>query len=83
MSILSETCLAVYSDLCVVALAVEPASLAIPNPYKPARAAFPTAGDFVAYILSSHLAYHVGQLTEWCAAAPRAVFDLNRDGTGH
>jgi hypothetical protein len=69
MRTLCETCRAVYGDLSSRALTVEPGRLAQPNPYEPARADFPTAGDFVAYLLSSHLAYHLGQLVTWCAAA--------------
>ena len=39
------------------------------NPFAPARTAFPTAGDFVAYLLTGHLAYHLGQLVAWRATA--------------
>jgi len=39
------------------------------NPYEPARHPFYTAGEFVAYMMSGHLAYHVGQLSAWRAAA--------------
>jgi hypothetical protein len=69
MRTLCETFRAVYGDLSTRALSVEQDRLAQPNPYEPARADFPTAGDFVAYLLSSHLAYHLGQLVTWCAAA--------------
>ena len=69
MDRLCEVAHAVYADLCTIAPAADPARLATPNPYESARADFPTAGDFVAYLMSSHLAYHLGQLTAWCAAA--------------
>jgi hypothetical protein len=43
--------------------------LAVPNPYESARAAFPTSGDFVGYLLTGHMSYHLGQLSGWRAAA--------------
>lgn len=60
---------AVYAQLCAAALDADPALLMIENPYTPARTAFPTAGDFVGYMVSGHLAYHLGQLVAWRAAA--------------
>jgi hypothetical protein len=66
---LCETFRAVYADLCETAATADPARLSVSNPYVPTREDFPTAGEFVAYLMSSHLAYHLGQLTEWCAAA--------------
>jgi hypothetical protein len=59
---------AVYTDLTDAA----PAGLSgldQPNPFAPARAAFPTAGDFLAYLMTGHLAYHLGQLAAWRGAA--------------
>ena len=69
MTVLCETFRAVYTDLIVAAAEADPALLAKPNPVDRARAPFPTCGDFVAYIVSSHLAYHLGQLFSWRAAA--------------
>ena len=69
MDTLRETFVNVYSDLCVIAPNADPSLLSIPNPYEPARSDFATAGDFVAYLMSSHLAYHLGQLVGWRAAA--------------
>ena len=69
MSALCETFRAVYRDLCTLVPDVEPTLLSRPNPYEPARADFPRAEDFVAYLISGHLAYHLGQLVGWCAAA--------------
>jgi hypothetical protein len=43
--------------------------LALPNPYTLAITAFPTAGDFAAYLMTGHLAHHFGQLGSWHAAA--------------
>ena len=69
MQILRENFLTVYSDLLVVASNADQELLAIRNPFEPARVDFATAGDFVAYLMSSHLAYHLGQLSGWYAAA--------------
>lgn len=69
MNDLCETFRAVYRDLPATVLQAEPSLLSKPNPYEPARADFPTSGDFVAYLMSGHLAYHLGQLVAWCAAA--------------
>jgi hypothetical protein len=69
MAVLRETFRRVYGDLCLVAERTDPEVLAATNPFAPARAGFPRAGDFVAYLLSSHLAYHLGQLVAWRSAA--------------
>jgi hypothetical protein len=60
---------AVYRDLIAGAPAAGIETLAAPNPYEPARGAFPTAGSFVVYLLTGHLGYHLGQLSIWRAAA--------------
>mgnify|MGYP001574927164 CR=1 FL=1 len=59
----------VYADLCDAAMTADPAVLAAPNPFVPARAAFPASGDFIPYLLAGHFAYHTGQLVGWRAAA--------------
>jgi len=59
---------AVYADLAAHAAETAADVLAAPNPYEPTRGSFPTAGSFVAYLLSGHLAYHLGQLSVWRAA---------------
>ena len=69
MSELCDTLRTVYADLCDAAPRASPETLAAPNPYDPARPQFPTAGRFVAYLLTGHLAYHLGQLVAWRAAA--------------
>ncbi len=69
MAALTATFFTVYRDLCDAALAATPEVLGAPNPYAPARTAFPTVRDFVAYLMTAHLAYHLGQLTGWRAAA--------------
>jgi len=69
MPLLRETLIAVYTDLCTAAPTVDPAALAVPNPFEPGQAGFPTAGEFAGYLLTGHLAYHLGQLMTWRAAA--------------
>ena len=59
---------AIYRDLPLAAANADAVTLAGPNPYAPTRADFPLAGNFVAHIMSSHLAYHLGQLVAWRAA---------------
>lgn len=59
----------VYADLCDAAARAEPAALDAENPYAPARARFPTAGAFAAYMMTGHFAYHLGQLVAWRGAA--------------
>ncbi|HSA54931.1 MAG TPA: DinB family protein [Gemmatimonadaceae bacterium] len=66
---LRDTAHAVYARLSAIAPDTEPARLAVVNPYAPARSSFPTAGGFVGYLLSGHLAYHLGQLVAWRAVA--------------
>jgi len=69
MAVLCETFRLVYEDLSRAASEADPAALSAENPYAPARDGFPTAGDFVAYLMTGHLAYHLGQLSAWRAAA--------------
>src|SRR5574341_531111 len=69
METLCSTAQAVVADLCDAAPAADPASLAVENPYVPARAAMPTADTFVRYLMTGHLAYHLGQLSEWKVGA--------------
>ena len=59
----------VYTDLCAAASVADPAALAAVNPFPPALPDFPTSGEFVAYLLTGHLGYHLGQLVAWRAAA--------------
>ena len=67
---------AVYRDLIAEAPAASMETLAAPNPYEPARGAFPTAGSFVVYLLTGHLGFHLGQLSIWRAAAANAYASL-------
>lgn len=66
---LREAFKAAYTDLCAAAAEADASLLAAVNPYEPARNPFYTAGEFVAYMLSGHLAYHIGQLSAWRGAA--------------
>ena len=68
----------VYGDLCEAALAADRELLSKENSFAPARPAFPTAGDFVPYLLGGHFAYHTGQLVGWRAAA--GLGRIEKDG---
>ena len=65
MSQLIDTFRAVYTDLPKTATSADPSVLAKENPYEATRPAFQTAGDFVAYLMSPHMAQHVGELMTW------------------
>lgn len=69
MTTLCEAFRSVYGDLCNRAMGFDDAVMAKENPYAPVRAAFPTSGDFVSYLATGHLGYHLGQLVAWRAAA--------------
>jgi hypothetical protein len=69
MTDLGRAMIAVYRDLCDAALHASAAALTVENPYAPKREEFPTAGEFIAYILAGHFGYHLGQLVAWRAAA--------------
>jgi len=69
MTALVDTFGSVYTDLLGAARETDPSLLDAANPFGPAQPHFPTTGDFVAYLISSHLAYHLGQLVAWRAAA--------------
>ena len=69
MEQLREMFRAVYDDLCIAAAQADAVTLASVNPYAAARAVFPSVSEFVAWMLTGHLGYHLGQLTGWRAAA--------------
>jgi len=69
MATLRAMVLDVYQDLFDSGSSAAPDQLSELNPYAAARAPFPTAGSFIAYLSGSHLAYHLGQLQAWRAAA--------------
>jgi hypothetical protein len=69
MAGLRDTMREVYRDLLTNGPAAAAEQLALPNPYTPAIEPFPTAGDFAAYLMTGHLAHHLGQLSAWHVAA--------------
>jgi hypothetical protein len=69
MADLLGTCVAVYKDFFANAPGATGEVLAMPNPYALAITAFPTSGDFAAYLMTGHLGHHMGQLGSWHAAA--------------
>jgi hypothetical protein len=69
MGALLTTFRAVYRDLAANAGSSSAEALSAPNPFEAARPAFPTGRDFVLYLLTGHLAYHLGQLSIWRSAA--------------
>ena len=69
MADLLGTFRAVYWDVVAHAGTASEETLSQPNPFEAARAGFPTAGEFVAYLLTGHFGYHLGQLSQWRVAA--------------
>lgn len=69
MAAMIECFFAVYRDLSEIKLEELSEVLAAPTAFAPARPDFPTSADFVAYLMTSHLSYHLGQLVAWRAAA--------------
>ena len=58
-----------HGKLTAAALAADPAAVAGVNPVERNRAAFPTLGDLVAHLMTTHTATHLGQLSAWRRAA--------------
>jgi hypothetical protein len=56
---------AAHGALAAAATTTDPALMAKPNPVEPMRARFPTLGDLMAYVLTTHEATHLGQLSAW------------------
>jgi uncharacterized damage-inducible protein DinB len=48
-----------------VAAGADPDRLARPNPVRQLRPVLPTLGDFLAHLLTTHEATHIGQLSAW------------------
>jgi len=69
MAELAQTFEHIYSDLLAAAGQLGTDAQAAPNPFTPALADIPTLGEFVAYMMTGHLSYHLGQLHAWRAAA--------------
>ena len=75
MAELIDTVRRVYTDLRDAASQLDDAALAAPNPFPPSGRELKTAAEFIGYLLTGHLGYHLGQLQAWRAAAgvPRPV----------
>jgi hypothetical protein len=69
MSELTSAFRAVYRDLVDLAPALDDEILARPNPFEPAREFYPTTRDFLHWVMTGHLGYHLGQLSIWRGAA--------------
>jgi len=67
---------AIYQDLAEHAPTSTADTLDAPNPFEAARPAFPTGRDFLRYLMTGHLGYHLGQLSIWRATAANADPDL-------
>lgn len=48
-----------------IAKGVDAKKMAHPNEFESLRKALPTVGDFVAHLLTTHIAGHLGQLSAW------------------
>jgi hypothetical protein len=59
----------IYNDLISVAPTIPPEQLAAPSPFESGRARFATAGEFMTWIMTGHLGYHLGQLYGWRSSA--------------
>jgi hypothetical protein len=57
----------VYGDLIKIAPTISPEVLAGPSPFQQTADRFPTLGAFLTWIMTGHLGYHLGQLSEWKA----------------
>lgn len=75
MAELVDTLRRVYADFGDAAIRLDDAALSAPNPFPPSGRELKTAGEFIGYLLTGHLGYHLGQLQAWRAAAgvPREV----------
>jgi hypothetical protein len=69
MALLLSMFATVYSDLLAAAAEADRHTLSAANPYSAGRDRFPTVRDFLSYLMTAHLAYHLGQLSGWRAAA--------------
>jgi hypothetical protein len=64
MAVLVKSLNDIYSDLASFAPTLEEEILARPNPYEPATGTYRTLGEFAGWIMTGHLGYHLGQLSE-------------------
>jgi hypothetical protein len=56
---------AAHGALAAAAAGLDEAAAARPNPVEGLRQRFPTVGDVLAYVLTTHEAVHLGQLSAW------------------
>ena len=56
---------AAHGALAAAAASADPTLMAKPTPVEPMKARFPTLGDLLAYVLTTHEAVHLGQLSAW------------------
>ncbi len=54
-----------HAALAAAAATLDDARAAAPNPVPSLKARFPTVGDLVGYLLTTHEATHTGQLSAW------------------
>ncbi len=59
----------VYKDLPDAFMTADDSILDTPNPFELAREGFKTVREFTAWLITGHLAYHVGQLGDWRRAS--------------
>jgi hypothetical protein len=57
----------VYGDLIKLGPTLSSEILSGPSPFEQVRDRFPTMGAFLTWIMTGHLGYHLGQLSEWKA----------------
>lgn len=69
MADLVSTFRAIYKELPAALASAEASVLDVPNPFEPARAGFPMLREFLPWLVTGHLAYHIGQLGDWRRAA--------------
>lgn len=55
----------VYRDLADAAPTISEDILAAPSPFEPGRARFPSTREFLTWVMTGHLGYHIGQLYGW------------------
>ena len=68
MEELRSTFMKIYRDLAECAPDLPAELLAGPTPFEPGRSRFPTMRDFMTWVLTGHLGYHLGQLYGWRSA---------------
>ena len=62
---LLSTLESLHDRVSAVVTAADPATLATPHPHEGTRKYFPTIGDMVVFLMTSHEMDHLGQLAAW------------------